>query len=75
MPKANLRVLKSPYGPFHRGKCSVCGEEFEVSHEPRVNYKTDLLTKFYEHIRKQHPHQWQAKENKLAKLHCSNSQT
>lgn len=64
MPKANLRVLKSPSGPFHKGKCSVCGEKFDVL--PGVeDFKADLLKQFDAHLFSSHRRQWDAQQKKL----------
>jgi len=63
MPKVNLRILKSPSGPFHSGRCSVCGEKFEVSPK-EIDFKRDMLDQFDAHLQKQHPRQWQFKLKK-----------
>jgi len=63
MPKANLRVLKSPDGPFHKGECSACGEKFAVS--PRgPDFKREMLDLFDSHLQARHPRQWEAQLRK-----------
>jgi hypothetical protein len=49
MPKANLRVLESPAGPFHKAECSVCGEKFYVPPDAR-DFKMDMLKQFDAHL-------------------------
>jgi hypothetical protein len=63
MPKANLRVLESSRGPFHKGECSVCGEKFEVPLNVQF-FKTDLLEQFHLHLRTTHPRQLEAKKKR-----------
>ena len=64
MPKANLRVLKSPSGPFHKGECSVCREKFYVS--PGVeDFKADMFKQFDAHLFYHHRRQWDAQQRKL----------
>ena len=55
MPKANLRVLKSPDGPFHKGECSVCGEKFAVSPGAGPDFKREMLEVFDSHLQARHP--------------------
>jgi hypothetical protein len=63
MPRANLRVLKSPSGPFHKAECSVCGEKFYVL--PGVkDFKEDMCKQFDAHLYTQHRRQWDADEKK-----------
>jgi hypothetical protein len=64
MPKANLRVLKSPAGPFHRAECSVCGEKFRVLPEAS-DCKEDVLKQFDAHLFNHHRQQWDAGQKKL----------
>ena len=61
MPKANLRALESPSGPFHRADCSVCGEKFYVL--PGVaDFKEDMCKQFDAHLYSHHRRQWEAEE-------------
>jgi hypothetical protein len=64
MPKANLRVLKSPAGPFHKGACSVCGDKFYVSPEVK-EFKADMLKQFDAHLFSNHRRQWDAQQRKF----------
>jgi hypothetical protein len=64
MPKANLRVLESSAGPFHRAECSVCREKFYVLPEVR-NFKADMLKQFDAHLFSHHRRQWDAQQKKL----------
>jgi hypothetical protein len=50
MPKANLRVLESPAGPFHREECSVWGERFYVPSETRDFEKLDEVVRQHEAV-------------------------
>jgi hypothetical protein len=54
MPKANLRVLESPAGPFHKAECSVCGEKFYLPAEAR-DFKADMLKQFDAHLQPTSP--------------------
>jgi hypothetical protein len=63
MPKANLRILESSSGPFHSGKCSVCGEKFEVLPNEK-DFKRDMLDQFDAHLQRKHPRQWEFKLKK-----------
>jgi len=64
MPKANLRVLHSPAGPFHKAECSACGEKFYVS--PGVpDFKGDMLKQFDAHLFREHRRQWDARQAKF----------
>lgn len=66
MPKANLRILECPAGPFRRGECSVCGEKFEVS--PREeDFKREMLEQFDAHLQLRHPRQWEFEMKKRLK--------
>jgi len=64
MPKASLRVLESPAGPFHRAECSGCGEKFYVLPEVR-DFKADMLKQFDAHLLSRHRRQWDARQKKL----------
>jgi len=66
MPKANLRILESLAGPFHKGECSVCGEEFEVS-PSEMDFKRDMLEQFEMHLQARHPRQWEFQLKKRLK--------
>jgi hypothetical protein len=63
MPKANLRVLESPAGPFHKAECSVCGEKFYVPPDAR-DFKMDMLKQFDTHLFNQHRRQSDAQQKK-----------
>jgi hypothetical protein len=63
MPKANLRVLESPSGPFHKAECSVCHEKFYVMPDVE-DFKRDMLKQFDAHLHNQHRRQWDARERK-----------
>jgi hypothetical protein len=65
MPKANLRVLRSPSGPFHKAECSLCGEKFYVLPDVE-DFKKDMLNQFDSHLHNQHRCQWNAREKKRA---------
>jgi hypothetical protein len=62
MPKANLRILKSSAGPFHKGECSVCGEKFEVP-----DFKREMLERFDTHLQTRHARQWEFQLKKALK--------
>jgi hypothetical protein len=64
MPKANLRVLESPSGLFHRTECTVCGEKFYVLPEV-VDFKADMLKQFDAHLFSHHRRQWDARQKKI----------
>jgi hypothetical protein len=67
MPKANLRVLDSPSGPFHKAECSVCGERFYVL--PKVmDFKEDMAKQFDAHLHNQHRRQWDARQKKKERI-------
>ena|SRR5215472_6180285 len=70
-PRANLKVLKSPGGPFHKGECSVCGETFTVS--PREeDFKREMVEQFDAHLQLRHPRQWEFEVKKgLKRTHGS----
>jgi len=68
MPKANLRVIKSSRGLFHKGECSVCGEKFEVPLDVQF-FKTDLLEQFQLHLRTAHPRQLETKKERKLSRH------
>jgi len=63
MPKANLRVLHSSAGPFHKAGCSVCREKFYVSPEIK-DFKEDMLKQFDAHLFREHRRQWDARKRK-----------
>jgi hypothetical protein len=68
MPKANLRVLHSSSGPFHKAECSVCGEKFYVLPDVE-DFKKDMLKQFDAHLHNQHRRQWDAREKKRSGSH------
>ena len=63
MRKANLRVLDSPLGYFHKAECSVCGERFYVLPEV-MEFKEDMVKQFDAHLHDQHRRQWDARQKK-----------
>jgi len=67
MPKANLRVLDSTAGPFHKAECSVCGEKFYVLPETN-DFKEDMFKQFDAHLFRAHRRQWDAKQRKSIRL-------
>jgi len=67
MPKANLRVLDSTAGPFHKAECSVCGEKFYVLPEIK-DFKEDMFKQFDAHLFREHRRQWDAKQRKSIRL-------
>ncbi|PYV47153.1 MAG: hypothetical protein DMG92_16820 [Acidobacteria bacterium] len=67
MPKANLRLLHSPSGLFHKAECSVCGERFYVLPEV-MEFKEDLVKQFDAHLHNQHRRQWDASQKKNERI-------
>lgn len=63
MAKANLRMLTSPLGPFHKAECSDCGKLFNVPPETPIP-KDNLWKQFDVHLSNQHRLQWEARERR-----------
>jgi len=61
MVKANLRILESTHGSFHKAECSVCGAKFYVL-PGTGNSKEDMLKQFDAHLCNQHQRQWEAEQ-------------
>jgi hypothetical protein len=67
MPKANLRMLDSPAGPFHKAECSVCGETFYVL-PGVIEFKEEMLKQFDAHLHNRHRRQWDARQKKKERI-------
>ena len=74
MPKANLRVLHSLCGPFHKAECSVFGEKFYVLPEV-MEFKEDMAKQFEAHLHNQHRRQWDARQKKNERIADENKRS